>query len=353
MKDRIYIFILFSLAVAALALSSCSNDGQANEQVAKQKAFAVKTLNVQPRLFNEYLQITGTSKARNQIDIIVEEGGTLKNIYRDKGRYVYKGDTIAVLENLVIKATYDESVAGFNQVKLDYDSKQVLYNKKAISENEFLSAKYQMERAKAGYELAKARYSKLFITAPINGYINDRYYDYGAYIMPMTSLFNLVDSKKLKIRAGVAERFLSDIRIGTPAEIRFDAFPDLFIQSEVSFISKSINPDNRTFEIEIDIANPEGTLAPQMIADIRLLRRSYQDKIVIPLDALIESEAGRHVFISTKTQAVKKTIEVLAVYEDSVLVEGLQANQELIVLGQRELSDGDHLEIIESYGEKQ
>ena len=347
MKLKIKIFMTIISLFSALVFVSCSEDGKANEQTESVQAFAVKTIEVHPKPFNEYLQLTGTSKARNQIDIIVEEGGTLKSLYRDKGQYVRTGDTLAVLENPVIKAGYMESVAALNQAKLDYNSKKVLYDKKAISENEFLSARYQMERAKAVYDLSRARYNKLFITAPIGGYINNRFYDFGAYTMPMTPLFNLVDNKRLKIRAGVAERFLQDINIGTPVEIRFDAYPQLTINSKVSFISKSINPENRTFEIEIDIANPDSKLAPEMIADIRLLRRSYQDKIVIPLDALIESEQGRYVFIAEQNQAVRQNIEILAVYEDSVLVEGLQTNQRLIVLGQRELSEGDKLEIVE------
>ena len=84
-----------------------------------------------------------------------------------------------------------------------------------------------------------------------------------------------------------------------------------------------------------------------MIANIRLLRRSFQDKIVIPLDALIDSEKGRYVFIANENKAVKRDVQVLAVYEDSVLVEGLDSEQNLIVLGQRELSDGDLIETIE------
>jgi RND family efflux transporter MFP subunit len=338
---------LISLISIAFWNLNCSEKSTADDLVIKEKAFAVKTISLSPRPFNEYLQITGTSKARNHIDIIVEEGGILKNVYRDKGSYVRRGDTLAILENRIIRAGYDESIAALNQAKLDFNSKQVLFQKKAISENEFLSAKYQMERAQAAYDLARARYDKLFITAPISGYINNRYYDFGAYAMPMTRIFNLVDNKELKIRAGVAERFLPDIDVGTLAEITFDAFPDMAIQSQVSFIAKSINPDNRTFEVEINIANPTGKLTPEMIANIRLLRRSFQDKIVVPLDALIDSEQGRYVFVANADKAVKKDVQILAVYEDSVLVEGLDSEQNLIVLGQRELSDGDLIETIE------
>ena len=342
---RTILFILIFLA--SIFLIQCSKDTAAKSSRAQIKSFPVKTVKLHPRPFQEYLEITGTSKAINHIDLVVEEGGVLKKVFKDKGRYARKGDTLAVLENQVIRAGYDEARAALNQARLDYDSKQILYNKKAISENEFLSAQYGFERAKAAYDLAHARYDKLFIVAPVKGYINYRYYDYGAYAMPMTPLYTLVDNSKLKIRAGVAERFLSDIELETPALITFDAYPEMEIAAQVAFVSKSINPDNRTFDIEINIENPGDKLAPEMIANIKLLRRSFQEKIVVPLDALIESESGRHVFISDQQKAIKIDVKILAVYEDSVLVEGLRENQDLIILGHRELSAGDLVQVIE------
>ncbi len=324
----------------------CSSDSTADEAIIDTRAFAVRTIDLYPRPFQEYLDITGTLKARNQINLIAEEGGILIEIRKDKGSFVRMGDTLAILENRVIKAGYEEARAARNQAELDYNSKNVLYSKKAISENEYLSAQYAFERARATYDLARARYDKLFFVAPISGFINNRSYDRGAYVMPMSALYELVDNKSLKIRAGVAERFIADISKGTTAEITFDAYPDMKLTATVDFVSQSIDPTSRTFEIELNIPNPDGFLAPEMIANLKLLRRSYQDKIVVPLDALIESESGRYVFIARNDRAVKTDVHILAVYEDSVLIEGLNENQQLIVMGQRELTDGDLLEIV-------
>jgi len=347
MLTRIYkTAIVAVITLLSIFLIQCSSDSTADEAKIEVRAFSVKTVDLHPRPFQEYLDITGTLKARNQINLIAEEGGILTEIRRDKGSYARKGDTLAILENRVLKASYEEARAARNQAELDFNSKNVLYGKKAISENEYLSAKYGYERATATYDLARARYDKLFILAPISGFINSRSYDRGAYVMPMTALYNLVDNTTLKIRAGVAERFIADISKGTPAEITFDAYPDMQLTASVDFVSQSIDPSSRTFEIELGIPNPDGALAPEMIANLKLLRRSYKDKIVVPMDALIESEDGRYVFVVRQDRAVKVDVSILAVYEDSVLVEGLNENQELIVMGQRELTDGDFLEII-------
>ncbi len=336
--------ILFLLYLG-LSLNGCSEETSANNN-SEEKGIPVKTMVLELQPFNEYLKITGTVKARNQIDIIAEEGGLLAKILKDKGSYAQKGDTLAILENQVLYALYKEVEAALHQVELDFKSSKTLYDKKAISENDYLGSKFGWDRAKAATELAEARYSKLFITAKIAGYINERYFDLGAYLTPMSPVFEMVDNAVLKINAGIAERFLADIKVGNPVELTFDAFPELKIDSKVSFVSRSIDSRSRTFQVEMFLINPKGMLAPQMIVNIKILRRAFEDQIVIPADTFLESEDGRYVFIDENSQAKKIPIEILAVYGGKIMVDGLRANQQLVVVGQHELANGDQLNII-------
>lgn len=310
------------------------------------KTTAVRTATLKPQPFAEYLEVTGTVKARNRVDIVVEVNGTLKRILKPKGSFVQKGDTLAVLENEEIRAAYNDAQAALSQAQVNYRSSKVLFEKKAISENDYLTAKYSLDRANAQYDLSKARYDKLFVTAPIPGYVNDRFHDLGAYLQPTTPLFDLIDNYHVKITAGVAERFRNDIRIGTPVQLSFDALPNLKMDSKVSFVFQSIDPANRTFQVEIEIPNPNRQLMPNMIANIKLLKNSYSNKIVIPVDAVIESENGRYVFVENNNVAQKVPIQFIAVSRDSVLVDGLEPDQNLITLGQHELTEGDSLEVV-------
>lgn len=341
MKKVLFFLLLLLLSLFCL---QCSSDGTAKQGEADVVGTPVRIWTLKPKPFSEYLQITGTVEARNRVNLIAEEAGTLRKIIKDKGSIVRAGDTLAIIENKILQASYNEAKAALNQAELDYGSKKVLHEKRAISENEYLSAKYGLERAHAAYELNKARYSKLTITAPLNGYVNDRMYDLGAFTMPNTPIFDFIDNAVMKITAGVAERFMNDIKIGKPVQISFDAFPDLVMESEIFYINKSIDKDSRTFKIEIKIPNPERKLAPQMIANLKVLRRSYENQIVIPLDAVIESESGRYVFVASEDKkAIKVPLELLVIYEDSVLVDGLQPNQQLVVTGHQELTEGDPL----------
>lgn len=339
---RIYYYLVF-LMLIALTQSSCSESKSSNN--GNNKVILVETQTLMPSTFYEYLDITGTVKARNQINVIAEEGGLLLKVNKDKGKLVRRGDTLAILEHKVIKAAYNEAKAAVKQAELGFNSNQVLYTRKAISENDYLASKYNLDRVQAAYDLAKARYDKLFITAPLSGLINNRYYDNGAYVMPMTPLFELIDNDRVKIEAGVAARFLGDIRVGTPATLLFDAYPGLVKDAVVTFVSNSIDPVNRTFTIEIELDNADKLMVPQMIANLRLLRKVFENEIVVPIDAMLNSEQGQYVYLHENNQARLKMVDILAIYGDSVLVRGLETNQQLIVLGQQDLSDGEVIEV--------
>lgn len=343
------ISLVILIILTSLLFMKCSQEGNAENAPEKaEKATPVKTMVLEPQSFSNYLSVTGTVNARNHINIIVEEGGILRKIIIDKGRHAGSGDTLAILENKVLEAGYYQARAAMQQAELDHRSKKVLFDKRAISENEYLNAKYGLDAAQAAYEMAKVRYQKLFIVSPLKGLVNNRYYDLGAYANPMTPIFEFIDNDYMKIRAGVAERFLGDINLGTPVEITFDAYPDMKIEAKVSFISGSVDPQNRTMEIEIQVPNRDGRLAPNMIANVKILRQSFKDRIVVPLDALIESEQGWYVFVANSDRAKKVFVNKDAVYENQVLVDGLQAGQKLVVVGHHSLSDGDLLEVVKN-----
>jgi RND family efflux transporter MFP subunit len=338
--------IAILLMIALVSLNGCSGDGEASPATTTVKVTPVKVEKLQPTNFKNYLKVTGDVAARNHVKIIVEEGGTLKKVYKDKGSYVKAGELLAELENTIIKSGYEQAEAALQQAELDYNSKSKLYEKRAISENEFLYAKYNLQSAKAAYNLAKSRYEKLFIKAPLNGLVNERYYDLGAYASPMTPIFEFIDNAEMRIRAGIAERFMDDIEVGTPVHITFDAFPDLEIDARVTYVSKSINPKNRTFDIEVIIPNPGKKLAPAMVANLQILRKEHKNQIVVPLDALIESESGWYVYVRDGNVARRVKINYLDIDQDKVLVEGLQPGQELIVVGHRDLADGDTINVV-------
>ena len=343
MKKILLIFLVGTM----LYNYSCSNESTIEATIEKTASgIPVTVIQLQSQPFEEYLNLTGIIKANSQINIVSEESGILVEIKKDKGSIVGKGEILAILENKVTEAAAEQSEAMYQQAQIDFNSSKVLYGKKAISENEFKTAELNLKAAKANYDLNNAHRQKLKIKAPISGYVNARYVDLGGYINPASPLFEIVDNSKMKVTIGVAQRFFRYIKEGTEVTLTFDAVPDLTIKTKVSFVAKSIDPKNGTFNVETTFKN-QGQLAPEMIANIKLLKQKYESSISVPIDAVIDSESGRYVFVANGKIAKKTDIKIQAIQENRVMVEGLKQNDRLIIAGQRSLTDGDTLHIIE------
>ncbi len=340
-------FLIVASLVLLLFIAGCGQSASSRVQEIPQKEVTpVRTVTLKRQNFTSYLEVTGTVKARNHIDIIVEEGGILKEVLIDQGRTAKQGQVLARLENKILMAGYRQAEAALKQADLEHESRKIPFKNKAISENEFLRSQYSLDAATASFELAKARLEKLWIVAPMDGLVNRRYYDIGAYANPLTGIFEFIDNEVMKIEAGLAERYLRFIQSGTPVEIGFDAYPDMKINAEVSYVSRSIDPDNRTFLIEAQVPNGDGRLAPQMIANLKIRLQTFDDQIVVPLDSLVQAETGWYVFVENGGHAKQVSVQRMAIYEDRVLVEGLAENQNLIVVGHQDLSHGDPVEVI-------
>ncbi len=341
--------ILLSIVVLGgfLFVQSCSNQASA-EKVIKSgtNGIPVKVITLQPRPFSQYIRLTGTVRARNQIKIIAEEAGTLSKIEKAKGTFVRRGEVLAQLKNEILQAAFHDAQAAYDQALLTFNSNKALFAKKAIAENQFKASKLGLKRAQAALEMARVRVGKLTITAPVKGYVNDRYPDLGAYITPGTPLFELVDNSSFTVRAQVAERYIAYIKEGAAVQVGFDALPGLTLQGRVRFVSKSIDAGNRTFTIEAALSGDISRLAPYMIANLRVLKNKQNDAVVVPLDAIIESEKGRYVFLNDSGKARKQFIHIREISAANVLVDSLQNGEQLIVLGQRQVSDGDQLRVI-------
>ncbi|GAB4168995.1 MAG: efflux RND transporter periplasmic adaptor subunit [Calditrichia bacterium] len=343
MKRLLWISLL--MLIPGIFLNSCSDVNEAKSLNKQYTPVKIQILEEQP--FNDYLRVTGTAKAIKEIQLVAEESGILKKVIRDKGSFVRKGDTLAVLENKIVVSQYQQAKAMLKQAELDFKAKSTLYEKKAISELEYLSSQYGLEAAQANYQLAKARYDKLTIVATISGLVNERYVDEGQYLTPMSPIFEIIDKRTIKMRSGVAERFFDEIKVGTPVTVTFDAFPGLKIESKVTYKSNRIDPLSRTFIVETEFPNPDNKISSEVVANVSILKKAYTNKIIVPQDVVLESEKGFSVFLENNNVVKRVPVEVENIIRDSMVISGLNPGDHLVVLGHRNIADNDTVEVIQ------
>ena len=108
---------------------------------------------------------------------------------------------------------------------------------------------------------------------------------------------------------------------------------------------------NRTFPIGVQVANPEGTLKPEMVARVEVTRARLEDALVVPQNAVLLDETGRSVFVVTRPggqpTAEQRDVTTGATYAGRIVItSGIEAGEEIIILGQTNLTPGDAVEIV-------
>lgn len=342
------LFTLLGVSAAFLSLR-CGDAADGRDSATNsvhQNATDVKALTVQPQTFVDYIELTGSVKADVTTVISAEESGSVKTILRDKGEHVKRGDIVLVLNSSVLQASYDEARAAYLLSEATFKRQANLYKDNVISEQKYLEFKYNLARDRARHENLSARLAKTKIKSPVTGIIDDKFVEVGEFVMPGTRLVRIVKTDVVKIAAGAPERFVQDVSLGAQTEITIDVLTDRTFNGPVTFVGPSINKQTRTFPIEIQLDNADGQLKPEMFARIKIRKVEVPDAVVIPRDAIIETEKGKFIFVANSSVAVRRQIQIGGANDNKVWVKiGLRPGEKIIVVGHRDLVDGDRIVI--------
>lgn len=146
-------------------------------------------------------------------------------------------------------------------------------------EMELDALRAQRQRAQASLEEAQSALADLSIHAPADGTIVNRLVDEGEVVAAGAPLFELVNLNRLYLKVYVAEVDIGKVRLGLPARIYTDAFPERpfaatvrYIASTAEFTPKEVQtPDERVklvFAVRLYLdSNPDHRLSPGMPAD--------------------------------------------------------------------------------------
>jgi HlyD family secretion protein len=162
---------------------------------------------------------------------------------------------------------------------------QVQYQQRVIS-----SAKGRVAVQQAVVAQQKERRSYAVLTAPINGLVLNRLTEQGNLVQPGNELLRLGDFSRAKVTVQISEMELANVRIGTPAQVRLDAFPQQPFAGTVKRISPAANPISRLIPVEVILPNPTGRVGSGLLARVSFGQQNAKT-LVVPLTAIQDNRA--------------------------------------------------------------
>lgn len=338
---------LFILSLSVLIFSAACSETDGSETEEEQLGAAVRVQNLSAKNFTDYINVVGVVKSIDNANLAYQEGGIIEKFLKDKGDFVQKGEVILEIDNESIKASLDAAKAQYDLAQMTFEMQEKVYKDNVNSEFEYLQAKFNRDQAKANYDLMKDRYDKTLIKAPFSGIVNDKYYEAGEYALPGTPIVYLVNNSSLKVEAGIPERYVGQIKIGDRVNVRFKDILDEDIPGRISFIGASIIPDNRTFPVEVSIANTKKILKPELVAELFIENEFYDDIFIVPEEVVTRVDEGFIVYVAEEGFAKSRDISIIRRFKDSIAVRnGLNTGDKLITVGYQNLVEDERVNIV-------
>ena len=136
----------------------------------------------------------------------------------------------------------------------------------------------------------------LTLRAPAGGVVIERKATQGMRFMPGEMLYQIADLSSVWLIADVFEQDVGRVRVGQPAVLRFDAYPGETFHGRVTYVYPTLNPETRTAQVRVELANRGGKLKPSMYAKVEL-PAAGSTALVVPNSAVIDSGTRRVVLV--------------------------------------------------------
>jgi RND family efflux transporter MFP subunit len=244
-------------------------------------------------------------------------------------------------------AMYEQALAQYNLAKENYERLQRLYIEGAATEQQFVNAKLQLDVSEKSVNVYEVRLRKSTVVSPISGIVDVKYMNRGEMSSPGAPIISIVDVSRVKVTAGIPERYVNDLSRGQTIDIIFSNSPDEKQKGIISYISPTINAVTRTFEIEVVMANPQGRLKPEMAAYIEITKTAAEDAVVLSQDLIVDNVEEQFVYILESDVAKKKVIHLGGRNGNKVIItDGLNIGEKLIYEGFQSLTDGDKVQVV-------
>jgi RND family efflux transporter MFP subunit len=154
---------------------------------------------------------------------------------------------------------------------------------------------------------------------------------------------------EVKVTVGVPESDVAAILELDEADIIIEALGDLRVNGKKIFLSRQPSSLARLYDLELIVKNPEGRILPGMFARVELVKEVYSGALVIPLYAVISQNDENFVFVEKHEKAEKRHVELGILSGWQVQIRsGLEPGDQVIVVGHRQVDDGQSVEVIQS-----
>ena len=270
------------------------------EKKSEPKLFNVEVLESKAQIISDSIDFSSTTEAHRRIEIKSEVMTTVEKVLVKAGKPIKKGEHIIKLE--------------------EFDTNQELYELDLLSENEF---------------------KKIALFAPFDGILLDGHKIGGELVMPGEKVYEIIDLSKLKIFGYINENEILNISVDNEVDVTILGES---VNGKIDYISPFSDPNTKTFEIVVIVDNQDLKFKDGLSSMISINKGEVLAHKISPsiLSLGDDGELGVKV-IDEGNKVLFKKINIIEDTSDFMLVTGLDSQEQLIIVGQQYVSNGEEV----------
>lgn len=276
-------------------------------------------------------------------------GGRVSGVFVEIGQHLKKGEplfSVASGEIADLRADRAKAEVDLAVARTALDRVKALVAAQATAGKELLAAEAQEKQAElavrvAGSKIASLKISspsenEFVVTAPRDGFVVEK------HILPAEqvsrdgdTLLMIADLSRVWVVAEVFETDSVGLSEGTTCQITWPSRPDLALEANVDSVSSVVDPERHTVAVRVIVPNSDGTLRPNIYAQMRCSLTPPPGTVEVPATAVVSNGAKQYVYLQEKSGRFVRRPIVAGSVREGILPcsEGLRAGDVVVEQG--------------------
>jgi len=322
------------------------DDAIAVLDVKKQEEALVSVLAVKDTVFSHYLEVQGNINTKENLIIYPQFSGILNTVNVVAGQKVSKGQVLGTIDDGGLSQQLAQIETQLALAKTTFERQKRLWDQKIGSEIQYLQAQTNMISQQKAVSQMKAQLAKTRIIAPFSGVIDELITEKGQVVGPGQGLMRIVNLNNMFVSTTVPESYIGKLKVGTVVNVYLASLGKTCV-GKIRQVANNINPNNRSFGIEVSVPNTENLLRPNQVAKLKIIDYTNANAVVVPSNVIqVDGNGDQFVFEATsikdKTAVAKKVIVKVGKTSENFteILSGLEPKTIVVSDGVNTVSEG-------------
>ena len=319
------------------------------------KSVSVDAVQIAYASIEQYVDDTGTVKAKQSQTVYLERGGRITWLQVAENDRVRQGDLLLKISPVNLElanVALEQARINYEAARKDWERAQSLFHEGVISKTEYEKADTAFGIAAATLQSVQLELEQqqenLLVRAPIAGVVLKKEVELNQVVSPGAEAFVIGASHQLEVEADILADDVVKVRPGNMVEISGQATGGAVLQGVVAKVApmarnivSSLGVNQKRATVTIDFTGDTGLLKPGYDVDVRIITQIKPEAITVPLSAVFDIQGKNHCFVIDNGRTRLREVQIGIENDEQVeVIAGLEVGERVLVKPDNNMKEG-------------